>query len=177
MMLRMTGTRRIALEDHYLDFPYGRAGPWIKVKRFRPLDGNPITADEAVEALLADPEYRDHYCSPENISAGGPLHGPYWAERISLEDFLDIAVEECESMLQAWRQIWSSEDDSAVDRANTDAVFDKALALVRQARDRRYLLNLRAEAEHDWGWVLGDFHEFVLVASDGTVWVLVASDD
>lgn len=94
-----------------------------------------------------------------------------------LEDFLDIAVEECESILQGWRQSWSHEGDSEVDRANADVVLDKAFALFREAEDRRYLLNLRAEAEHDWGWVLGDFHEFVLVVSDGTIHVLVAFDD
>lgn len=178
MMLPMAGTRRIALEDHYLDHPQGRPGPWIDVKRFRPVDGTPITPDEAVGALLADPEYRDDYCSPENDSAGGPRHRPYWVEQISPEDFLDIVGEECESILQAWRQrSWSGEDDGEVARAHADAVFDKAFALIREARHRRYLLNLRAEAEHDWGWVLGDFHEFVLVAADGTICVLVASDD
>jgi len=64
---------------------------------FRPVPNGPITAMDALEALLAEPEYRHHYCSPENDSAGGPLHGPYWADRIKISDFTEMPADESES--------------------------------------------------------------------------------
>ena len=171
-MPTMTSVPVLLLEGHWLGHLCG-PGPWIDVKQFRS-DGT-LSVDETVEALLAEPEYRDHYCSPENESAGGPLHGPYWADKIKSSDFLPVSLTECESTLHRWReQMCGSEADP-----EADAVLDRALALVRAAADRRYLRDLREEAEHDWGWVLGfgGFHEFLLVLPDGEVALLVASDD
>jgi hypothetical protein len=38
---------------------------------------------------------------------------------------------------------------------------------------------MRDEAEHEWGWVIGQggFREFVLVDRDGGISLVVASDD
>ncbi len=156
-----------------------RAGPWIDTKYFRPAVDGPVTGSEAVAALLADPEYRDHYCSPENNSAGGELHGPYWADRITAADFTEPSEAECQAILTAWWQQWGTDEDTPTERAQADAVLNEALALVHRATYRLYLRDMRSEAEHDWGWVLGfgGFHEFVLVDPDGGISLVVASDD
>lgn len=168
----MTGAPALRLESHWLDHLCG-PGPWIDGKRFRA--ERALSADAAVDALLAEPEYRDHYCSPENDSAGGPLHGPYWADKIKPNDFQPVSRAECASILRRWREQWCGDEPDA----DADAVVDRALTLIGAATDRRYLRDLRAEAEHDWGWVVGfgGFHEFLLVLPDGEVDLLVASDD
>ena len=174
----MERSRRLVHTGHTLQHLYG-PGPWIDTKFFTPDPDGAMTAREAVEALLAEPEYRDHYCSPENDSAGGPLHGPYWADRITFSDFTAVGAAECEAILSAWRHEWGTDEDTPEERARADATLDAALALARRATHRLYLRDMRSEAEHDWGWVLGigGFHEFVLVDADGKVSLVVASDD
>lgn len=122
----MEQPRRLAQTGHFLSFLYP-SGPWIDTKDFRPVPDGPITAIEALQALLADPEYRDHYCSPENISCGGPLRGPYWADRIKASDFGEVSVADCESILSGWRTDWVSEDDPPEEKIEADAVIGTAL--------------------------------------------------
>ena len=151
-------------------------GPWVDIKVFRYADP-PEDPVIAVAHLLAHPEYRDDYCSPENTSAGGPRHGPYWADRMTAGDFTLMALADCEETLHAWVQGLYSGDLPATERQQVDSVLRRCIALMAQADHRLYLRQMRDEAEHDWGWVLGDFHEFVLLCSDGSLQVLVASAD
>ena len=170
--------RRLVQTGHSLDHLSG-PGPWVDTKHFRPVPDGPITVAEALRVLLDEPEYRDHYCSPENEGAGGALHGPYWADRIQTSDFTEISTEESEAILSAWRNEWRPIDESPHDIAVADSVVEAALTLIRRADQRLYLRDLREEAEHDWGWVLGfgGFHEFVLIDADGGISLVVASDD
>lgn len=162
--------------QHALGFLDGPGQPWIDTKVFRPVSDAPIAVPQAVQALLAHPEYRDHYCSPENVSAGGELHGPYWADRILASDFIELSSSECESVLLTWSGRWG-DDPSGEPTAKAHHVIEAALTLIHGAAHRRYLRDLRDEAEHDWGFVLGDFHEFVLLSPDGSINLVVASDD
>jgi hypothetical protein len=75
--------------------------------------------------------------------------------------------------LHRWANEWdgaTAESHASVLAASRSVLPDGAVAF--------RLIDLRESAQHDWGWVLGDFHEFVAIdRSTDTLTLVVASDD
>jgi hypothetical protein len=145
---------------------------WLHLKRFR---FEPSMSDDAlIHALLDHERYRDHYTTDDDHwEPTDNLHGPYWLDRIGMDSFDAISATDATKLLCDWSSLGEPSDEpyreNLLDTAKN--VIDEATSLLR-------LRNLRATAEHDWGCVLGEFHEFIAINRGRRLLTLmVASDD
>jgi hypothetical protein len=148
---------------------------WVSVKRFR-LGGEASDAD-VLAALLRHPQYNDHYAGQRVAEQSShDVHGPYRLDRIAVGSFVQISSEAATALIFDW----AAECEQCPiprdvrERLGARVVPDIASGVLWQLPD------LRATAEHDWGWVVGQrgFHEFVSIdRATRTVALVVASDD
>lgn len=148
---------------------------WVSVKRFR------ITADhqapELLAALVHHPQYRDNYAGSGPDDQSSPnLHGPYLLDRIHSDTFTRIAPSAAQDLLRQWATRACGTVSSAV-----QSDLDHWVYSTLPGSTVFELPNMRPDAEHDWGWVVGainGFHELVTVNQSSRVLTLiVASDD
>jgi hypothetical protein len=146
---------------------------WVDIKRFQITD---VGADDrdVLAALIADRQYRDHYAGQNPVEQSqDDLHGPYWVRAITPETFETSSRAEAEQTIQAWAEDYEPQASSTQDRRRNTVYPLLSGAIYR-------LPNLRDQAQHEWGWVVGQggLHEFVAVDRDRqTLALLVASDD
>jgi hypothetical protein len=103
----------------------------------------------------------------------GDLHGPYRLGAMGVEAFEAVSPSDVRQTLHRWANEWdgaTAEGHASVLATSDSALPDGAVAF--------RLIDLGESAQHDFGWVLGDFHEFVVIdrATD-TLTLVVASDD
>lgn len=151
---------------------------WVDAKHF---SMSRDASDAALlQALLGHDQYRDHY------AGGGPadqgqhdLHGPYQLCKVLAESFEPTSTGAAEEALRAWL-LTEPEVDEASEREHLLSLLSsEVLPLLSHGTIYR-LRDLRPDAEHEWGWVVGAgrFHEFVVINRDeGSLTLLVASDD
>lgn len=124
---------------------------WVDITRFR-LPG--ATDDRAaLAALIAHELYGSNHAGGEP-GADPERHGPYWRHRITPDSFDRVSAVTAEAELPA------------------SAELQQHL----RAATRVYRLRDLSEAVHDWGWVLWEFQEFVLIGPDEVVLVIAAID-
>jgi len=146
---------------------------WVDIKRFVIGD---VNADDRslLAALIADRRYRDHYAGQEPLEQDqDDLHGPYWLRAITPEMFEVSRRDEAERTIRSWADEPESQSVETQTRLR-DAVYPLLTGTIYRLPD------LRDQAQHEWGWVVGTggFHEFVAVDRDQqTLVLLVASDD
>jgi hypothetical protein len=145
---------------------------WLDLKRFAV--AVQLSDDEAVAALLRHERYQDHYATNEaNWTPTGDLHGHYRLGAIGVEAFEAVSPSDARQTLHRWANELdgaTAEGHASVLAASRSVLPDGAVAF--------RLIDLRESAQHDWGWVLGDFHEFVAIdRSTDTLTLVVASDD
>jgi len=148
---------------------------WVSLKQFR-ID--PSLADkDLLRALINHSAYHDDYAGQDAIDQDHhSLHGPYRLECIAPDTFRPARAAISESLLQAWAEEASDRSISpqvqqALDRAVYSLLSDDSLY---------QLPDLRPDAEHDWGWVVGReaFHEYVAIDRRRELLTLiVAADD
>jgi hypothetical protein len=128
------------------------ANGWVDITRFT-LPGD---ADDrsVLAALIAHDVYGCDHAGGEP-GTDPARHGPYWRDLITPESFERVDVSTAEAELPA-----SAEVQQAI------------LAAQRVYR----LRELGGEAVHDWGWVLWEFQEFVLIEADEVALVVAAID-
>jgi hypothetical protein len=128
------------------------ADGWVDITRFRLPDG---ADDRSVLAALI--EHDVYGCDHAGGEPGSDpaRHGPYWREAVTPESFDRVDVSTAVAELPACAE-----------------VEKEVLAAHRVYR----LRELGGEAIHDWGWVLWEFQEFVLIGADEVVLVVAAID-
>lgn len=134
-----------------------RSYRWVDIKHFRT---PPDTAEqEALALLLTDAHYRDHYTSGDSHEKPTDnLHGPYWLDRITPEAFEPVDEH------AALKTIADFATDHGDLGADVISKLDRDVyALIRASPIRRRLMDLGKDAFHEFGWVLHDFHELVLL--------------
>jgi hypothetical protein len=145
---------------------------WLDLKKFT-LAGR-LSDNDALTALLKHERYQDHYATNEaNWTPTGDLHGPYRLQAIGADAFEAVSPSDARQTLHRWANEWEgdeAEGHASVLAASHSALPDGAIAF--------RLIDLREFAQHDWGWVLGDFYEFVVIDRvANTLTLVVASDD
>jgi hypothetical protein len=148
---------------------------WIDVKRYGVMPPE-VDTQTALGLLLLDASYRDHYAAPSDYDQGEhSLHGPYRVEAIAPADFEEASVDHVRAALHDFARRYS-EDDEATERLRKVAEQIDPL-LVGASRAVR-LRELGEAALHDWGWVLDDFIEFVVINDDeAELLLIVAGED
>jgi hypothetical protein len=145
-----------------------RSYRWIDVKHFR-LGGEQVDERAYLGALLSHPEYRDHYTSPDSVT-DVPIHGPYRLSEIEPSSFEERDEASVSETLNEWLERYGPVAPSEIE-GNLQSVFD----LLKTATSRFLLRDLGATAQHDFGWVLSDFCEFVIVDSNSEELALVVA--
>lgn len=148
---------------------------WVSLKWFG------IDSDQSdrmlLEALVAHWQYHDHYAGvPVADQIHHRLHGPYRLECISAETFRPAHAAAAQALVQAWAVAATSKELSPRIRRDLDQRVYAAL----DTDSLFQLPDLRPDAEHEWGWVVGRraFHEFVAInRADRTMILIVAADD
>jgi hypothetical protein len=136
----------------------------------------PDVADDraVVELLIGRVRYRHGYASQEYRDAK-LIHGPYWLAAISWERFSAVSAVAAEALISTW-----ANDDAVVPESDYPVLNAQVFGPIREATSIYQLADLRASAEHDWGYVVGltGFHEFVVInRHTGTLRLIVATDD
>lgn len=124
---------------------------WVDITRFRLPGGTDDRA--ALAALIAHELYGSNHAGGEP-GTDPARHGPYWRDRITPDSFDRVSTATAEAELPA-----SADLHGYVSAAT-----------------RVYRLRDLSEAVHDWGWVLWEFQEFVLIGQDEVVLVIAAID-
>lgn len=158
------------INDVFINFRNGTF-QWIFIKRFL-LPAVSCDDQEVLARLLAHELYGDSYAGGEP-GADQELHGPYWRHQIMPDSFVPTTAVAETARLRAWARQYA-DVSRRLRRAMKRELFEP-LALA----DAVYRLReLGESAHHDWGWVLGPFHELVLIDRARTrVSLVVASDD
>lgn len=150
-------------------------GFWVDVKRFT-IDEH-ASDEDLLRTLIAHPNFADHYAGQtvEDQHADGlhGLHGPYNLAQISPETYVEIEAAEAVGIVEAWVKELLPLPDGA-----EAAIRNQIVPLLQNVAYR--LPDIRATAEHEWGWVVGrdGFHEFVIIdRPNTTLSLVVASDD
>lgn len=148
---------------------------WVNWKTFE-IDASLVTAD-ILRALIDNWAYHDHYAGQDVADQDHhSVHGAYRLECIVPSAFHPVRPAIADSLLQSWAEALTGNAPSAAVQRELDSrvypMLDDAELL--------QLPDLRPEAEHEWGYVVGQsgFLEYVAIARDKRRLVaIVASDD
>lgn len=143
---------------------------WAVIRAFK-WTGSPDDPRHLIDALRAHPTFKDHYCAPEEDGVGDePLHGPYRLDAVNADDFKGVTEAEAQSRLDEWLvESGGGEDEESQDSEERAAV-EEALRPVRDLLRRGevlFLPYLGKDAEHEWGWVLWHFREWLVIDREG----------
>jgi hypothetical protein len=153
---------------------------WVDVKQFR-LGGQGSDRD-LLDALITHPRYRDHYTSP-NSDTRDPIHGPYELNRIRVDMFTPFTETEAIDALREWTTEFDYPEgcdaswpwNIAPPAPYIDGDATTVLAMITAATTRYRLSNLGADAYHQFGWVLGEFLELVVINRTSSELILVVA--
>jgi hypothetical protein len=145
---------------------------WVDIKRFAiEVDGSD---DDLLGALLAHRQYRDSYAEADPAEQVEPfIHGPYWLGAIRPSTFEPTDPSSARETLQRWA------DDPEPPTAATQALLETKVFPLLSAAGLYCLPDLRPDAQHEWGGVVGvfGFHEFVAIDHVARSLVLVVAAD
>ncbi|WP_440072416.1 hypothetical protein [Streptosporangium sp. OZ121] len=145
---------------------------WVDVKHFRlatPQDDEPL-----LTALLSHQLYRDDYLGSDSWKDGGPVHGPYRLDALSAASFEEIDQESACATIRTWAGRYADLPETIAHDLEAEVY-----PLIRAATSRYRLRDLDETArDDDLGWILGEFHELVMIdRNEDSLTVIVASDD
>lgn len=144
---------------------------WIDVKVF---GWSPEAERSPISQWLEHDQFNDHYCGPENsATANAPaLHGPYWASAVGLDAFDLVPPEDALGALRRFCREFEAPADALAD-------VEREVVGPLVAADAVWrLAPLDGHAVHEWGQVLDDFAEYVILGASGTeVRVVVVGGD
>ena len=148
---------------------------WIDLKHFR-IDPSTTSGVEALRLLIADVRFRDHYAEATSHEKDSEeLHGRYWLRAISAASYTAIDHATAREVITKFAERYSSAERAA---ARVELVTDRVFPILDHADEFFRLKDLGNEAEHDWGWVLDDFTEIVVIDHErGRLSLVVASED
>jgi hypothetical protein len=164
MMVRLTHAGHL-----FIDFA-NRTYQWVDIQRFQLAE---LVDDDAaiVTALIEHDRFGNDYAGQPGDSP--ERHGPYWRDRITLDCYDPIGIEDAERQLRTW-----AEQFAPVPEHLRPELQREVYQPLRPA-DRLYQLrDLGQAAFHDWGGVHNEFHELVLIDRvNRTLTLIVAADD
>jgi hypothetical protein len=138
---------------------------WVVIKTYT-WRGS-LTNAALIDALVAHPTFRDHYCAPgEESEVDEPVHGPYRLAAVRAEQFTpttyDAAVDQLDAWLRDSLDVANSVEAENLAIANALA---PARALLAGGDAWYYLPDLGKGAQHGWGWgwVLWFFREWLVI--------------
>jgi hypothetical protein len=143
---------------------------WLDVTRF--LFDRDTTDRSTLDALVTNAYYRDDYLVPGSaLTPQGTRHGPYRLDCLTAEAFELTDRPSAEETLYRW----ADESRRATDQ-HYPAAIRTSERIIAATTSIFHLKDLRETCEHEYGRLLGDFHEFVLLnRHDGILTLLVAS--
>lgn len=156
---------------------------WISTKRFRVRGEG---SDEALlAALLEHIQYADFYAGGTVDESKPPsaIHGPYERAAISVATFVPTSIDAARDRVVAWATDCAlTRRDIAADATDVQRFLAEELpAALHEPRASVFELpDIRATAEHELGWVVGQlgFHEFIVIdRPNAMLSLVVASDD
>lgn len=146
---------------------------WVDIKRFVIDDDG--SDEDLLATLIRHRQYQDHYAGQDPTQqAQHNLHGPYRLEAITPAVFEPSTPEQAREIIQSWADNPQPQPPHIRHR-----VEQRVYPLLSSGTLYR-LPDLRATAQHEWGWVVGfaGFHEFVAIdRAAATLTLIVASDD
>ncbi|MEU8381018.1 hypothetical protein [Streptosporangium sp. NPDC048865] len=145
---------------------------WVDVKRFRltaPQDDGPL-----LTALLSHQLYRDDYLGSGSERDGEPVHGPYRLDALSAASFERVDQETACATIRTWAGRYADLPETVARELEAEVY-----PLIRAATSRYRLRDLdEAARDDDLGWILGEFHELILIDRDqDSLTVVAATDD
>lgn len=145
---------------------------WVDIKRFSVASA--MTSDEAIlEAVIRTPQYRDHYTTPDSQSDTGTLHGPYLLSCIAASVFEKCGRDRGLEVMREFSHLFDVQPSPDV-RGELDTLVFEPLA----AASAVFRLKELSDAQHEFGWVLDEFRELIVISADRTeVVLLVAAID
>ncbi|GAA0847119.1 hypothetical protein ACFQVD_43920 [Streptosporangium amethystogenes subsp. fukuiense] len=145
---------------------------WVDVKHFRIVPGQ--DDEPLLTALLSHQLYRDDYLGPDSWKDGGSVHGPYRLDALSTASFEGVDAETASATIRTWADRYTDLPETVAHDLESEVY-----RLIRAATSLYRLRDLdEADRDDDLGWILGDFHELVLIdRNEGSLAVVVASDD
>jgi hypothetical protein len=143
---------------------------WVDIKRFR-LPDAVIDDQDLLTLLIAHGSYGDSYATDPGDDPH--RHGPYWRDRITCGCF--EATDAASEVVRL--RAWAEEHAELPGRLHVE--LDRELYRPLRAAGAVYRLrDLGEDSFHDWGGVLGPFHELVLIdRAAGELALIVATDD
>jgi hypothetical protein len=148
---------------------------WVSIKRFR--IESELTDGELLEALLSHQQYHDHYAGqPVAEQAQKDIHGPYRLDKIDVDSFVCADPDRASALILEW----AAEADPDPMPSDVRERLEARVLPILASGVIYELPDLRATAQHDWGWVVGQsgFHEFISIdRGSAALTVVVASDD
>lgn len=145
-----------------------RSYRWIDLKYFRT---QASARSEALAQLLHHVRYRDHYTSADSHETDSrTLHGPYLLSAISTDSFEEIDATQATTSVERFVSAYEGATDEG-----RRSVREKVLPLIHAASKHYRLKDLGTAAHHDFGWVLDDFMELVLINEERNELVLLVA--
>lgn len=169
-------TPALRYEGHELfRFPGRGAFDWIDVKRFA-LEPPDLPGADALALLIGHDRFRDTYATATSHDEdGGELHGPYRLRCIEPASYERVDGETGLRILSTFARKRSTDEDVATREA---VVIARVAPLLDAADDCYRLRDLGQDAAHDFGFILDDFTELVVVdRSAGRLAVIAAAED
>lgn len=150
MSLAITGTACLVFRDNSFR--------WIDLKHFTFGAGSP---DELLLAqLFAHPHFADGYVGGGHGASG--IHGPYQLAAITPASYRLIGPDEAIAWLDEFCSLFESPPYGPL-AGDIDAIVRRRLG---QSTSVLRLGVLEPAAQHDCGWILGEFRELIAIRRD-----------
>lgn len=146
---------------------------WVDVKHFQ-VRAQPDD-EQLLTALISHEMYRDDYLGPDSWEEGdSSVHGPYRLDAVSATAFEGIDQVTASTTIRTWAEKYKELPETVAHDLEKEVY-----QLIRTATSCYRLRKLDEAARDDLlGWILGDFHELVLIDQhEGSLSLIVASDD
>lgn len=171
-----TGTptveEQLVFDEHQLIHIHNGGYQFIDVQTF--VFTEAVDDRAAIELLIGHVRYRHGYASQEYRDAK-LIHGPYWLAAITWESFSKVSAVAAAALISIW-----ANHDAVMPDSDYPVMNAQVFGPLEEATSIYQLADLRATAEHDWGYVvcLSGFHEFVVINRHTTrLRLIVATDD
>lgn len=156
-----TDTEFTFLEELFIPFkePWG----WIDFFIFSFASSSEVIGEPSniIGNVLNHKNYRHGYISPYDPDVDeGPIHGPYKLENLQVEDFQVVSWND---LLQAIK-LWISHPHYS---EPNDTDLQALMSFVNHHGTSNplvyKLVKSRNDTEHEFGWILSEFEEFVII--------------
>ncbi|SNS53215.1 hypothetical protein SAMN05216276_101139 [Streptosporangium subroseum] len=151
-----------------------RTDRWVDVKHFQ-VCARPEDDEQLLTTLISHEMYRDDYLGSDSWKdTESSVHGPYRLDALSATAFEGIDQATALATIRTWAEKYRELSETVA-----QDLENEVHQLIRTATSCYRLKELDEAARDDrLGWILGEFHELVLIDQhEGSLSLIVASDD